>query len=266
MPVSSRLVRFVLPWLAVAVAAGPALAQVSAVPNPDQVTDVPVLAREVPRGVLLTSPADPADPSRKVVDGDISDWTGDISRFGGTAIYSHGELVYQDHLFDATGPDDGRDTSRRERLDPIEDVAPETYRFEPLFTYAPDELGAPMPEQFAYDKTYGDADRNGNQSDLEEVRFASNGDELFVLARTTTLTDPDRTALLVLLDTADGGSAHDVPFNSNLSTNTAEFALYLSRSAPQIADLTTGSASEPAVRCSPPVRRHPGTGHVCTPP
>jgi pimeloyl-ACP methyl ester carboxylesterase len=197
----------------------------------------------VPSGSLEIATADPVTPTEKTVDGDISDWTGDISRYGGTAIYSHGELVYQDHIFDATGPDDGRDTQRRELTGPLAEAVPETYRFEPLFTYAPDELGAPTPEEFTYDKTYGDTDRNGNQSDLEEVRVASNGTALFLLARTTTMKAVDATALLVLLDTVAGGSARDVPFNSNLTTNEAEFALFLSSAAPQLADLTTGAVS-----------------------
>ena len=243
MPSSSRLVRFFLPVLVVCLVAAPAAAQVSAVPNPDQVTDVPVLAREVPRGELQISPSAPVQPTAKVVDGDITDWAGGISRFGGTAIYSHGELVYQDHIFDATGPDDGRDARRRELTGSLADAAPDTYRLEPLFTYAPDELGAPAPEEFTYDKTYGDTDRNGNESDLEEVRFASNGSQLFVLARTTTLRTADATALVVLLDTAEGGTSREVPFNSNLTTNEAEYALFLSNTAPQIADLTSGSVT-----------------------
>src|SRR5947209_2294854 len=64
----------------------------------------PVLSTEVPAGHgTVIALRRSFDPPRKV-DGDISDWHGRPTGFGGTTIYSSGELVYQDHIFDAWGP------------------------------------------------------------------------------------------------------------------------------------------------------------------
>jgi hypothetical protein len=72
----------------------------------------PVLGSEVLAGhghaVALPSAKDPA----RRVDGRFSDWRGSPSGFGGSSIYSRGELVYQDHIFDAFGADNGQDVQR----------------------------------------------------------------------------------------------------------------------------------------------------------
>src|SRR5688500_20371207 len=116
--------------------------------------------------------------------------------YGGTVVYSAGELVYQDHLFDAHGPDDGRDAARRAQTDPIEEVYPGAYRIDAMAQAdAPGQLGLPTPEQFQYGESYGDAIAPQDRLDLLEVRAALAGTDLALLARTTTMTATRDTAL-----------------------------------------------------------------------
>src|SRR5438270_1444211 len=68
---------------------------------------IPVFSTEVPAGHGTAVPLRPASDPPRVVDGRIDDWRGRPTGFGGTTIYSHGELVYQDHIFDACGPANG---------------------------------------------------------------------------------------------------------------------------------------------------------------
>src|SRR5205823_662202 len=69
-------------------------------------------------------------PTRKRVDGRIGDWHGSLPGFAGVTIYSRGELVYQDHLFDAYGPAADRDAAYFGLLDAsgIEQLDPRTHR------------------------------------------------------------------------------------------------------------------------------------------
>jgi dienelactone hydrolase len=207
-------------------------------------TDLPVLSRETARGTGAAVDVGSAGLVTKLADGDISDWIGEPSRFGGTAIYSAGELIYQDHLFDAHGPDDGRDASRFATTDPIEGAIPEAYRLDALAQADPaGELGIPAPEQFSYDDSYGDADRHQDSADLEEVRLAITGDNLAVLARTTTMTAQNDTALLLLADTQPESPSYEVPFNSGITTETGDVAIFLAHGTVSIADLAAGSIS-----------------------
>ena len=72
----------------------------------------------------------------------------------------------------------------------------------PALQYVPGEFGVPTP---GYDlKTnYGDLELV-EHADLSELRVGADRGALWLLARTTTMTDPGKTALLVLLDTAPG--------------------------------------------------------------
>lgn len=208
-------------------------------PEPtDNATDLPVMSAEVPRGTYEVVSREAGTPTAKVVDGDISDWAGQASRYGGTATYSAGEYIYQDHLFDATGADDGRDVQRLETTKPLDDNLAISYRIDALMAQAdaPGQLGVDTPEQISWDDSYGDA---GNQTvaDLEEVRIAVTGDTVNVLARTTNMYAPGDAALLVLADTADGSNAATVPFSSNLSSVRADVAYFINGSTGQRADL-----------------------------
>ncbi len=210
-----------------------------------QVTDLPVLSREVPRGLGETRLVESQTPTAKVVDGAISDWIGTPTRFGGTALYSAGEYVYQDHLFDAYGPDDGRDASRLEVVDPAAEVVPEAYRIDStvMADIPVEQLGAPLPPELDFDTAYGDAVSHQDEADLHEVRVAADASNVYLLARTTTMSAPT-TALLLLADTNGGDSARDVPFGSGITTQKADVALFISGSRGLVADLHGGGVSE----------------------
>jgi len=211
----------------------------------------PVLSREVPAGAARIAALDRVGPSEKAIDGALGDWRGRLPGFGGAVVYSAGELIYQDHLFDAYGGDDGRDAERLTAQDPLVDVLPEAYRIESaLQANLPGEFGLPAPEQLEYSSNYGDLD-HADQADLSELRLAATRDDLFVLARTTTMlegTDAEgnprpRTALLLLLDTdgADAAEKRAVPFGAGTETARAEMALLLTEDRGLLADLRSGA-------------------------
>ncbi|MFL5779694.1 MAG: hypothetical protein ACJ760_00125, partial [Thermoleophilaceae bacterium] len=116
-----------------------AAAAIVAVPAADAYADAdaPVLAAEVPAGHGTTRPArECSDPPQRT-DGVAADWRGRPTGFGGSTVYSCGELVYQDHLFDAYGPDDGKDMARLAAQDALEPTVPEIYRLDPAVQYVP---------------------------------------------------------------------------------------------------------------------------------
>ena len=199
-----------------------------------------MLSTEVPAGTAVTERLPSVGPSAKTVDGSTTDWRGRLPGFGGAVLYSRGELLYQDHLFDAWGPDDGRDAQRLAIQDPLLDALPETYRIDPaLQANLPGEFGLPAPEQFEYSTNYGDLD-HADQADLTELRLAATRRNLYLLARTTTMReDADtRSALLVLVDT--GGDATEplaVPFGAGIETTRADKALLLIENRGWVADL-----------------------------
>src|SRR5204863_84105 len=67
---------------------------------------------------------------------------------------------------------------------------------------------------------------------------------LSLLARTTTMTAPNQTGLLVLLDTTPGDTERTVPFNSGLTTKRGDEALLLAGDRGWRADLATGAITE----------------------
>lgn len=196
--------RFLALAAAVALSA-PGLAGADVIP--EQVPDLPVLGAQAYRGNdLIVSPAAPTTPTPKVVDGSVDDWTGDISRFGGTAIYSRGEYVYQDYLMDDWGADDGVDTERAAVTDGLAENEPRTYRIEALSQAAGDQFDAPPP--IGSLTNYGDAAIPAglrDHADIEEVRVAADDDTLTFLVRTTGMIAEPGTAALVMIDTTDGG-------------------------------------------------------------
>ena len=202
----------------------------------------PVLGPELKAGQGRVVALRPALDPRRTVDGRFDDWRGRPSGFGGSSLYSHGELVYQDHLFDAFGADNGQDVERLSVLDPLAQAVPETYRLDPAMQYLPGELGIPTP---GYDlKTnYGDLDLV-EHADLSELRVGADGRALWLLARTTTMTEADKTALLALVDAAPGTQSRDVPFASGIQTTRAELALLLVGRSGWVADLASGTIRE----------------------
>ncbi|MGH2837955.1 MAG: alpha/beta hydrolase-fold protein [Thermoleophilaceae bacterium] len=214
---------------------------------PGTAAAAPVLGTEVPAGTAVKQALRNVASSAKTVDGSAADWRGRLPGFGGAVLYSRGELLYQDHLFDAYGPDDGRDAQRLAVHDPLMAALPETYRIEPaLQKNLPGEFGVPVPEQFEYSTHYGDLEGT-DQADLSELRLAATSDDLFVLARTTTMLEGGdvRSALLVLIDSGgDEGEAVEVPFGAGIQTTRADKALLLIENRGWVADLHSGAIVE----------------------
>jgi hypothetical protein len=188
---------------------------------------LPVFRAQVPAGSGAAVNLRPArDPARSV-DGSVGDWRGSLPGFGGAEMYSHGELVYQDHIFDAYGPTNSYDVARMSVMDPAVSAVPEFYRLDPAYQYLPGEFGVPTgPLQAGTD--YG-KDPMEEQADLSQVRLGTDGQrDLWVLARTTTMDDTNPgTALLVLLRTRRVTGSYRVPFNSGLTTTRANIAVFL---------------------------------------
>ncbi|MCA1727395.1 MAG: esterase family protein [Actinobacteria bacterium] len=218
------------------------------VPSPAQATEplipasLPVLGTELDRGTGTRARWDPIAPAAsRAADGLIGDWVGEASRYGGTAVYSGGEYVYQDYLFDPWGADDGADVELNATLEPLASAVPETYRTEGIFRYLAGELGAPPP--FERQTNYGDLGPYF-PADLEEVRVSTQGADLWLLARTTTLTSGDQTGLLALIDSAPGSNAHDAGFSSKLESQFAEKAVFVAGNRAWVRDLASGSVTQ----------------------
>lgn len=199
----------------------------------------PVASRPVARGGGAYIPTPPSinGPWPKTVDGQISDWPYETSRFAGITTYSRGELVYQDYINDAYGADDGRDARRVAVHDQAVALVPETYRAEPAQQYVPDEVGVPVPDELAASMNYGDMPHQ-DEADLEELRLGADSDYLYVMARTTTMKSPVRTSLLLLIDNGPGGT-YTIPFNAHITSDKADIAVLLSDDKGWIANLAT---------------------------
>lgn len=226
--------------VAASLTSAPALAQV-----PPGTTDAPVLSDATPRGSNTLRDLVDVVPTLKSIDGDISDWQGQSSMYGGTALYSAGEFVYQDHIFDSYGPDDGRDAERLANTAPLGPV-PGAYRVESLAQA--DAIGEALslvglvdaPEQLQTDDTYGDARTKPYNADILETRVAEQNGNVALLVRTTTMTDRNQTGVLVLADT-DGiaNSEAPMPFNAGVHSEAADVAFFLSGSSGWAFDMAT---------------------------
>jgi pimeloyl-ACP methyl ester carboxylesterase len=194
-------------------------------------------------GTLTVAPGPNTTPSVHRADGTLAGWVGTASNYGGTGVYSRGEYIYTDHLFDAYGADDGRDAQRDQIVDPLAQAAPDTYRLEPLFqANLPGEIGAPNPGPLDVQEHYGDAPHQ-DASDLKELRVASDATALHVLARTTTMRTATDTALLLLVDPQKGTPARAAPFNSGITSAARTAVLVTGDGHSSVVDMATGAAT-----------------------
>lgn len=209
---------------------------------PDEVPEVPVLSTELQAGTGEVEDQPRVGSVEKTADGDPSDWIGTPTGFGGTAVFSAGEYVYQDHLFDARGADNGTDAERLASLDPLADAEPRTYRIEALIGQdPPSQFGIDTPGPLKGEEHYGDAGLV-DVADMVEVRLGPANDALALLVSTTTMTASDQTGVLMLADTRDGGGG-PVPFSSGLTSDRADVAVLLAGGNAWLADLATGEVS-----------------------
>jgi pimeloyl-ACP methyl ester carboxylesterase len=215
-----------------------------AAPAAADAANIPVLTPQTPAGGGTTVALEPAHDPPRAVDGRFGDWQGRLPGFGGALAYSRGELVYQDHIFDAYGADNGQDAQRLAVQDPAAAAVPETYRIDPALQYVPEEFGIPTGP-FTWSTHYGDLEHQ-DQADLSQVRLGTDGSrDLWLLARTTTMDDAKpATALLVLLDTRPGDTQLGIGFNSGaLQTTKAETAIFLTGGQGLVQDLSSGAIS-----------------------
>jgi pimeloyl-ACP methyl ester carboxylesterase len=185
-----------------------------------------ILGSETKMGSLIVSDARRVRPASKTIDGNTSDWTGVPTRLAGTSIYSHGEYVYQDHIDDAWGADDGNDEQRVAQDAPLMKAEPRLYRPLEVFPQAAgDQFGAPTPPGALLN--YGDTTANDvqrNAADIAEARVAATPSALEFMVRTTGMTPAAEPAVLVLLDTRAGGTYRLARAMGGLTTG-AEWAL-----------------------------------------
>ena len=231
-------------------AALPAVAA-SAQDRPDV---LPVLSLALPRGEAVVKNARPQEPvAARTADGLIGDWAGKATRFGGTLAADRGELIYQDHIFEARGADNGKDAERLATLDPLAEEVPETQRLDAAVQAdIPGQLGVPgAPDQLKAETYYGDLPHQ-DSADILELRLAADAADLWVLARTTTMKTAAETGLLLLFDTRPGDSERQVPFGSGVKTRRGDIAVFILGDRVRVADLASGSVIDAGAAASNP--------------
>lgn len=237
--------RCLLAALACLAAAVPAGAEDNLPPG----VSAPVLRSEIPAGGGTTVALASRPGAPRKLDGSADDWQGELPGFGGALLYSAGELVYQDHLFDATGADEGQDAGRAAIVDQGNSFLPQLYRVDAAaLQYAPGELGVPTGPFISRTETGGLPSQE--EADLSELRLTTDArGDLWVLGRTTTMKTTD-SALLLLLDTTPGETEREVPFNSGLTTTRGDVAILVTQYGATAADLAgeTTWAGESAYR------------------
>jgi poly(3-hydroxybutyrate) depolymerase len=195
------------------------------------IAQAPVVGREIARGDVTIRAVAPDAKSGALVrraDGDLRDWRGESSGYAGTTHYSHGEYVYEDHLWDAFGAmgDDG--SARAAALDALASGDPELYRAEAAALYLPTGT------------QYGSGPLD-LAADLTEFRVATSGrKDVAVLARTTLMTAGEQPAVLLLADTRPGETSRAIPFGSALGSTRADIAILLTPGGGTAVDLASG--------------------------
>ena len=224
-----------------AAAAGVTLACTAFAQGTPEEAGLPVLSSAAPHGTYETQPLPAVAPTgTRAVDGSIGDWAGTPTRFGGTTVADRGELIYQDHLFDAWGAASDQTAERIATQDQLEGVASEAYRLDALQQAdVPGEFGLPAPESLRVENHYG-AGPHQDAADLLELRLAADASDVWVLGRTTTMTSANGTGLLLLFDTLPGDTAVEVPFGTGLTSERADLAVLLAGNGGKLADLHAG--------------------------
>ena len=152
---------------------------------------VPILNEPVARGGATVTPAEPIAPTPKTVDGEILDWTGRGTGFGGTVVRSAGEVVYRTTSSTPTAPTDGDDADRLAGSGRCRRRWPRRTGSSSWPSRTSRESSAcPRPTRSSGNEQYGDPTR-ADAADLLEIRVGvRRPTSLWLLARTTTMTTP----------------------------------------------------------------------------
>jgi len=190
----------------------------------------PLLTPATPR-VIALAPRPTRTPIR-LSDG-LRDWHGALSHIAGSAHYDRGEWIYENYPYTAYGAASPENVQVLKGLSAAGVLVP---RAPAALSLAEDPAGAgPLVED----------------ADLSQLRVAVRGGGLYVLARTTAMQAPVRTALLLLFDTGRGGGAsRSVPFGSGLQTR-ADTAALVTAAGTRIVDLITGATTDVPAAADP---------------
>lgn len=178
------------------------------------------------RATAVAVPLPPATvPGPHPLQASLHNWRGQRAHLAGTAHYDQGEWIYEDYPLTAYGAAQPGSAPLYELLDQLGDVHSSADRL-------PGGMGFFIPQAGAGPLV--------EEADVAELRFSIRGDDLYLLARTTTMHAPVRTALLLLLDTGRSGESYSVPFGTGLQTSQTDTAVLITAEGSRIVDLATG--------------------------
>ncbi|MEN3272379.1 MAG: hypothetical protein V7636_1140, partial [Actinomycetota bacterium] len=159
------------------------------------------------------------DRGGRRLDGRVDDWRGETSRIGGTTQVSKGEVVYQDHLFDDLGAD-------------IPGQRPPQHG----------TVGNPKGK-YRYPEDTPERRFMHNSADIQELRLARQGGDIWLLARFSTLLQDDSTVIAFAFDTdGDAGTGGGVwPRGAGVSATGADIVATLWGTGGSITSLADGA-------------------------
>ncbi|HET8882047.1 MAG TPA: prolyl oligopeptidase family serine peptidase [Solimonas sp.] len=184
------------------------------------------LIAATPRVIALDAAPDNA---ARPLSASLDDWPGRPAHLAGTAHYDRGEWIYEDYPWTAYGAASPATAAVYQLLDGLGDIVDPVQR---------------VPGGLAFFLAQAGAGPLVDEADLSELRLAVRGDRLHVMARTTSMRTPVRTALLLLFDTGRSGAAVTVPFGSGLSTRAADTAALVTAGGTRVVDLLSGDQTD----------------------
>ncbi|HVT22121.1 MAG TPA: alpha/beta hydrolase-fold protein [Mycobacteriales bacterium] len=209
----------------VAAVAGTPPASAAGVPAPAglNVFDHPLTPAQP---AVVTLHSQPQRAPIRLRDG-LSDWPGRDAHIAGQAHYDRGEWIYEDYPWTAYGAANAVTLADIKAMTGLSSLVPLLQRLSQIyFTFVSPSAGA---------GPYVDA------ADVSELRLATRGHSLDVLARTTTMHRPVSTALLLLFHTGHAdATARTVPFGSGLTTRFADVAVLVTGHGAFVTDLRSG--------------------------
>lgn len=209
-----------------------AVLAVPAAPAAANLTSAPLRVAQ-PRVVAL--PPQPTDAPIDLSAGPRG-WRGRLSHLAGTSHYDRGEWIYEDYPMSAYGAASPAMAQTQQGLGALGQLAPQAQR---------------LPGGVAEVQATTGAGPLVDEADVWQLRVAVRDGSVYVLARTTTMHSPARTALLLLFDTRPGAQAHDVPFGSGLHSTLADVAVLVTPAGARIVDLASGATTQAPATADP---------------
>jgi dienelactone hydrolase len=184
---------------------------------------------------VVRLPAQPPTSPVRLRSG-IKDWHGRLSHLAGTAHYDRGEWIYEDYPDSAYGAAAPGTSQLLTALGLLAGAVPASQRLSGAVAFVQAAAGAgPLVDQ----------------ADLSQLRFTIRGADLYVLARTTAMHRPARSALLLLFDTGRPAATRSIPFGSGLHTGRADVAVLVTARGARIVDLRSGRVTRAPAAADP---------------